>query len=114
MSEPRGVSGAWLALLAGPVIWFLHFMLVYLVVEAACASGASSFRVLGLPWVSFATLAATILAAGAIAFLTMRAYRLRGDEDAFAVLTLAGVLLGLLFTFAVLFVGLPALFLRPC
>lgn len=118
-------------LLAGPVIWMAHFMAVYLVIEAACAGSAGDSQVLGLPVLSFVTLVATAVAVAAIAATTTVSYRAwraqerrfdgaAGDdpEQADATrdrsLTFAGFLLGLLFALAVLYVGVPALWLSPC
>lgn len=116
--------------LAGPSIWLAHFFLVYLLAEAFCTAGGN-LRILALPVVSAVTLLATALAVGAAAVTTLLAHRRwrrsltpspathddlsseteRGhDKD----LALAGVLLGILFIVAILFVGLPAAVLNPC
>jgi hypothetical protein len=122
---PASFRAAWLLLLAGPVLWALHFMAVYLVAEAACSAGDSTAEVLGLPWLSFVTVVATVVAAAATLILSVVAWRywrartddptgwIAGDERN-AGLALGGFLLGLMFTVAILFVGLPAAFLDPC
>lgn len=101
--------------LAGPVIWYLHFWLVYLVAEAGCA--ADDFRLLGLPGVSVVTVVATVVAVVAIGALTVLAYRrLSGgaDDEPHRPLVLAGCLMGVLFLVATLFVGTPAVMMTPC
>ena len=116
---------AWVLFLAGPVLWFTHFMAVYLLAEAVCAAGGSDTRWLGLRPVSIATLVATALAVLATGLLAGRAFgqwRQRRDpssdwlagDDLNPGLLLGGALLGVLFVVAILFVGLPAAFLVPC
>lgn len=115
----------WVLLVAGPVIWFTHFMAVYSLAEAVCAMSPSDQRLLGLQLVSLATLIATALAVFATALYGWFAYRywrarrsagfdwLDGD-DLNPGLALAGCLLSALFVVAVLFVGVPAAVLDPC
>lgn len=121
----RSSSAVWVLFVAGPVIWFSHFMAVYLLADAICAAGGSDARVIGLQPVSMATLAVTAIAVAAALFVALRAYRhwqarrdpasdwLDGD-DGNAGLALAGALLALVFVAAILFVGVPAAFLDPC
>lgn len=115
----------WALFLAGPAIWFAHFMAVYLLAEAACAAGGLDAEVLGLSALSLVTLVATALAAAAslvLAGVALRRWRSRTDDpadwlagdDRNAGLALAGSILGALFVVAILFVGLPAAFLEPC
>lgn len=115
----------WLLFLAGPAIWFAHFMAVYLLAEAVCALDGDRTEVLGLRPVALVTLVATAVAVGATLLLAAAAHRrwqghrdpgsdwLDGD-DLNPGLLLAGALLGLVFVAAILFVGLPAAFLDPC
>lgn len=119
MSDANGAAARmrWVLLLAGPVIWFTHFIAVYLATEVGCAVGGFGFRLLGLEGVAFVTVAATVIAAVAIAGFTVlalarwRAGR-RGDLHNATLFT--GVLLGLFSLVAVLFVGIPAVVLQPC
>jgi amino acid transporter len=131
---PRAPSSAvlWALFLAGPVIWIFHFMVVYLIAEAVCQAGGTGREVWGLPLVSFVTVVATAVAVAAILAVTVLAYRRwraqerRAREDPAEgarehrdprrdrTLMLSGVLLGLLFALSVIYVGLPALWLRPC
>jgi hypothetical protein len=110
---------------AGPSIWFAHFMVVYLVVEAGCASGGFDPVLAGMNVLSFFTVACTAVAVAATLAMAERSRRLwrreaidRSDwvdgDELEAGLALAGALLGVTFTIAILFVGLPAAFLEPC
>lgn len=114
-------------LLAGPVIWTLHFMLVYLVLEAGCTGDGPGFNLFDPPVPTIVTLVATGLATVACLVTARWAYRRwRTDErdgsDAEAgvlstrdaPLAFVGFLLSLLGAVVVLFVGLPALVLPAC
>lgn len=124
-TERRSASpSVWLLFVAGPVIWFGHFMTVYLVVEAACAADGRQRELLGLHLLSVATLVATAIAVVLLLFTSARAYaawRAGADSgdwldvtDRNPGLAFAGCLLGILSIAAVCFVGLPAAFLEPC
>ena len=118
----------WVPFLAGPVIWFAHFMLVYLLAEVLCKPLRVDVQVAGLPLVSFLTVVATVVAVGAAAAFTARAYRrwqaVTGRESSAAdqhdvhgptgALAFTGFLLGVLFAVAVVFTGAPAFWLQPC
>lgn len=123
-ATPAPRLSAWVLLLAGPVIWFAHFMGVYLLVEAACAVEATEREVLGLHVLSLTTLAATAVAvavtlvASGLAYLRWR--RGAGETewldvtDSNAGLAFAGFVLGILSIVAICFVGVPAAVLEPC
>lgn len=115
--------------LAGPVIWSLHFMAVYLVVEAGCSGGGQGLEVFAPPVPTVVTLAATAAAFAAslvAAWLAYRGWRAdrhaTGPQDGTGLepvdpggsLALAGWLLSLLAAVHILFVGLPALVLPAC
>lgn len=119
-------AGVWMLFLAGPTIWFTHFMLVYVLTEVLCkpfdgAPGASE-----VPLVSVLTIVATIvfaLAAATGAVLAHRRWRrwrlaARGNDERASTqgesLVFAGFLLGMLFSIAVVFTGAPAVVLQPC
>ena len=114
----------WVLFLAGPFIWFAHFMAVYLLVEAACATGEPHSELLGLPVLATVTIGATVLAVVVAVVATALAYRhwraaATGDDwidvsDRSSGLAFAGFLLGLVFIAAICFVGLPAAYLEPC
>ena len=121
----------WVVFLGGPVIWFAHFMVVYLVAEAGCTGGGAGLRVFDPPVPARVTLVVTALAAvGCLAFAGW-GYRwyvasrhrdaaddpgdlagAHADRDRGGTLALAGFLLSLFSLVAVLFVGLPALVLE--
>lgn len=114
--------------LAAPVIWSVHFMLVYLVVEAGCSGGGAGLNVFSPPVPTAVTLWATIVAALACAGCAAWCYRLWRREHAERVtdatasrpphdgraLLFGGFLLSVLGVITVLVVGLPALALPAC
>ncbi len=124
-SSPDRGGLVWVLFLAGPVIWFLHFIIVYLMVEAGCAADRYDAELAGLPALSFVTVALTVVATAVALELARRARRmwraratdpddwLAGD-DRNAGLALAGALLGVMSAAAILFVGVPAVVLQPC
>lgn len=121
VSADRRDRVIWLAFTGGPLVWFLHFMAVYAVVEAGCSGEGEGLRLLDPPPPEITTLAATGLAALACLALALWAYRRwraldarPGGSDPARSLAFAGVLLSLLSFFAVLLVGLPALVLPSC
>jgi hypothetical protein len=114
---------------AGPVIWSVHFMLVYLVVEAGCSGDGPGLALFDPPVPKAVTLAATAVAAVAAlacARWSWRRWQASGaepaadlagglqDRDRGGTLAFAGFLLSLLSVVTVLFVGLPALVLPSC
>lgn len=119
--------------LVGPLIWAVHFMVVYLIAEAGCTGGGPGLRALDPPVPAVVTLAATVV--GALACLGCAWWGLRrwqadrsgrgapadgdasaelSDPDAQGSLSLAGFWMSLLFAVSVLMVGLPAAALGPC
>ena len=118
-------------LLAGPVIWSAHFMVVYLQAEAVCDSGAADDEVLGVPLASAVTIVLTVVALAATLAFTGAAWRRwRGggggwnevppahrtepDAEPETPLALVGVMLGVLFSLAIAFTGAPAVVLPAC
>lgn len=132
LSSDRAARVLFAVFLAGPVIWFAHFMLVYVVVEAGCTGSGPGLAVFQPPVATVVTLAATAVAAVACLWCARWAYRRwRGqsqepdaeatsdaaghlDDDKGRALAFIGYLLSLLSFISVLFVGLPALFLSAC
>lgn len=113
--------------LAGPVIWSVHFLVVYLAVETACSGGGAGLGAFGPSAAEAVTIVATVVAAVACllaAAASHRRYRTDRTPDdsptdlspAEGVGTLAfiGFLLALLGFVTVLLVGVPALFLPAC
>ncbi len=117
---------------AGPVIWSVHFMVIYLVTEAGCSTEGTGFSAFNPPVPAVVTLAATAVAAVAcigVAWWCWRQWRSvceesvgradhpgNGSHERYAgeVLPLGGFLMALLGLLTVLFVGLPALVLPSC
>lgn len=114
-------------LLAAPVIWTTHFGLVYLVAEAGCTGDGPGLRAFGPPAPTVVTVAATVVAAIALAATAAIAFRRwrpsrqgtgEGDGvepvDRDGSLAFAAFALSLLGLVEVVFVGVPALVLTPC
>jgi hypothetical protein len=118
---------------AGPVIWSVHFLLVYLVTEAGCTGDGPGLVLFDPPVPKAVTLAVT--AAAAVAALACAGWSWRRwrtdaaeaaadeaadiagglqDRDRGGTLAFAGFLLSLLSVVTILFVGLPALVLPSC
>ncbi len=105
--DSRGFVPRWVWLfLAGPVIWYFYFWVVYLAAEAGCAADTGAL----VTWVTIGMTGATIVA---IAYYTWRAGRAAGEKGARPLIK-AGYLIGGIFLVATLFVGVPALVLHPC
>ena len=114
--------------LAGPVIWYVCFWLVYLIAETACTQDGLRFRALGLEGVSVVTVGLSVLAIVVVAVLVVVAYRrlaepnesqdpvhVDGDDGTNRLLLYwGGAILGALFALGILMVGIPALVLTPC
>jgi hypothetical protein len=133
VSRDRRARFALAMFVAGPVIWSVHFLLVYLVVEAGCSGEGRGLTLFDPPVPKAVTLAAT--AAAAVAALACAGWSWRrwrasehepaadeaGDlagslpaRDRGGSLAFAGFLLSLLSVVTILFVGLPALVLPSC
>ena len=139
--EPPGLSTAgtsiraWAIALAGPLVWFGYFAVVYTLSETACTFGVLDGSWLGMPVLSLILAVVTILAAGVTATTAVVAGRVwrssladeresqhgAGKHRAGGsvasrdhALDFVGLLLAPLFTIAILAVGLPVLVLSPC
>ena len=99
--------------LAGPVIWYSYFWLVYLIAEAGCTPGGLSLDASG---VTLITVGVTVLAGAATTILGVNAARALGDgtDGNWRLMHWGGAVLGGLFTLAIILVGLPALVFAPC
>lgn len=110
------------ALVGGPVVWFAHFMVVYLAVEAGCTGGGDGLARLDPPVPDVITLVATGLAGAACLALAgwgLRRWRstpasATGEADRDGSLAFIGALLSLLSFVTILLVGLPAVALPAC
>jgi hypothetical protein len=132
VARDRPARVYWVVVLAGPVIWFVHFMVVYLAGEAGCTGDGPGLDLFDPPVPTILTLAATVVAVLACVAFGVWGYRWWNPrrhafgaadghhaddaEDAQnrASAGFTGLLLAGLSLFAVLFVGVPAIFLRPC
>jgi hypothetical protein len=132
VARDRPARVYWVVVLAGPVIWFVHFLIVYVAAEAGCTGDGPGLDLFDPPVPTILTLAATaaaVLACAAFGVWGYRWWSLRrhasgaaaGDhaEDASDVQNrasagFAGLLLSSLSFFSILLVGVPAIFLRPC
>jgi hypothetical protein len=133
VSRDRRARWALAMFVAGPVIWSVHFMVVYLVTEAGCTGDGPGLRLFDPPVPKVVTLAAT--AAAAVAALASAGWSWRRwqasdsvpaadeaadlagslrDRDRGGTLAFAGFLLSLLAAVTILLVGLPALVLPSC
>jgi heme/copper-type cytochrome/quinol oxidase subunit 3 len=133
VSRDRRARVIWVAFLAGPVIWFAHFMIVYMAAEAGCSGDGPGLDLFDPPVPTIVTLAATVVAAVACVWTAAWAWRRwrdrprtqpwgatddlaadleLGDRD--GLLSFAGFLLSVLAFVSVLLVGLPALVLPAC
>ena len=115
LPHPHSRPDRWIVLfLAGPVIWYVFFWVVYLMAEAACVSTLAFTETAGVPTVSLVTMALTLVTAIPVVWLMVRAFRKADDDSPHQALVKVGGILGISFFVATVFVGLPALFFRPC
>jgi hypothetical protein len=127
--EQDGRAGLtlWLGLLAGPIVYSLHFIVIYLLVETACKADLLRFTWFGLDGIAVWVVALTAiacLATGFSAIIALWNWR-RGrppsgrpseqrKEETAPLMALAGLWLSVYFTVAILLTGLPAVFLTLC
>ncbi|RIK40437.1 MAG: hypothetical protein DCC55_15030 [Chloroflexi bacterium] len=110
--------------LTGPVVYSLHFLLVYLLVEAACKAGLLEFTLLGFDGISIAVAVLTLIAVGITGYSAYAAYRSwrrtrpaedeNRHEEYAPLLALVSLWLNGFFTVVILLTGLPAIFLVLC
>jgi hypothetical protein len=123
-SADRRARGVWVMLIGGPVIWFAHFMIVYLVAEAACTGDGPGMALFNPPVLKIVIAAATVAAALGCLLLIGRGYQSaaesrnapgdRGGGDGNHATIYSGLLLSGLSLIATLFVAFPSLVLAPC
>ncbi len=131
VSRDRLTRIGWVVFLGGPVVWLIHFMVVYVVAEAGCTGEGPGLRAFDPPVPAVVTLTATaVAAAGCLAFAAWGYRRwiasrqglapddapeLSGsyrERDRGGTMAFASLLLALFSFVAVLFVGLPAVVLE--
>jgi hypothetical protein len=120
----------WTDLLVGPVVWAVHFLVVYVLAEAVCMGGRIAFPLIDGTVLNLIILAVTVAALGLVVWRGLPSYRAwRGSpsgrdvrsstgrwaaEDRTAFMALAGFLLSGFFTLVILLVVFPFLLLQPC
>ncbi|WP_420452661.1 hypothetical protein [Ilumatobacter sp.] len=112
--EVETTVGLWAAVLAGPVAFMVHFFVVYLVAEAACAADAAEeMTFLGQGATSAVIVVATIVGVVVVGvdLLVMRRWSARTGSPG---LLRVGSLLAWLSGLAIVVVGLPVLVLAVC
>ena len=103
--ERKQQQQAWWRWLTGPIVWTVYFMVVYVLVEAAC-----ELVVLAETAVLPLTLIFTVITAVIIAIAAYQAWR--RQDDSFA--NQSSILLNALFFLLTLAVGTTVLVLQPC
>jgi hypothetical protein len=101
-----GPIALWVGALAGPLAWTAHLLVAYFFVSVMCATG--------LDLLVHLTTAITIVIAAAGGFLSYRNLGRPGLTDGSRFAALGGVLLSVMFVFAIVMEGLPAFGLEPC
>jgi len=133
ISADRPARLIWVAFLGGPVILMTHFMVVYLVAEAACSGEGRGLDAFDSPVVEVVTVTATVVAAIACLVVTWwnhRRWRTSiestdtaaagwpfgdvDDSDGGGSVAFAGALLAAFCCLAVIAVGIAAPFLPSC
>lgn len=110
----RSTRRFWAVLLAGPVIWIVHFAVVYLAAETACTpTVASRWPAIDEESLRAFIVVATLVAAAAGVIAAVVAWRAMRAPDA-SPLTRAAVVLAIGSVASVIAVGGPVLVLGPC
>jgi hypothetical protein len=111
------------SILAGPVLWFVHFVLVYAVAEFGCRANFNNLLVVtpGTIQILILVISAIILVlVGAAALFAYRAWQaarhngISTESSHYDFLAMMGVLLSALFLFIIVFTTLPTFFLSVC
>lgn len=135
LSADRQVRLTWAVFVVGPVVWFGHFMTVYLIAEMGCTGDGPGLALFDPPVPVLATIAATAIAVPLCAAAAVWAWRWwRASEEALEAapdeahelsgdfdddrrrgsLAFAGFLLSVFSIIAVVFTAAPATVLGPC
>jgi hypothetical protein len=120
------ISRDWATLLAGPLLWTGYFLIGYTLAEFGCRGLWLRGNIAGFPAISVILVALTLVAlALSLGFVWRIWGRWRGlqrDPDASLnraeerqrFMVLGGLILGGLFSLAILLTGIPALILEGC
>lgn len=114
-NQPRGIAWLWAGVLAGPIAWFLHQQVSYVLAALSC-SDALTFVL------HMATVVAILIAiAGAgIAWINWRrtgrawSTQVGGTLARSRFMALSGLLLSFLFLLVIVAQGIPNFFFSPC
>lgn len=110
------LGALWFALLGGPAAWTAHLLASYPLVPVACDTGTTA--PLNALTAAMALIAAGSAATGWWAYRRARrsAASAAGSasESRTGFMAITGLLLGALFTFAIVMEGLPAILQDPC
>ncbi len=93
----------WFAFLAGPLAWTAHELLSYVLVRPACSNG--------LLFLEYVVTLGMLAVAGAGLYIAYRHVRSDGTPH---FLSLASIVLNLLFGFAIIMETIPTLVVSPC
>jgi uncharacterized membrane-anchored protein len=113
----------WLSMIGGPIVYSLHFLSSYLLVEGVCKLANPQSALLGRDGLVITILVLTVVAAAITLWMGLWTYRRwqqqHGDdgqltEEVVPFLALVGTWLNGLSTLLILATGLPALVLLPC
>lgn len=109
----------WFGLLAPVVTWGLRLVVSYGIEEIVCSSGSSSFDVLGFPvrttiLVECAVFFAVSVAAGVIAWVTLRRAREDGSSERVRWMAWSGIFSSALFSLLIFVESVPVAILPLC
>lgn len=118
------------SLIVGPMVWAVHFLVVYVIIAIACAKGAFYAQVYGIGVVPLIVIVVTVIAVGLIVHgIVVAMRRWRGSlgerrvmpphdqsnkDSRRRFMAYAGLLLCGLALIATLWVALPVLFMHSC
>ena len=113
------------SLLAGPIVWFAHFVLVWGVVEFGCRINFVNMEIVSPTSIRQFVIVATIIALLAVVIGEALAYRhLTAErrevssgwafEDRHRFLTIDAMILNAFFLFSIVATAMPAFFLTVC
>jgi SNF family Na+-dependent transporter len=99
---------------AGPLIWALHFVFIYVVTALICARPSATAQ-----WVSSGLLEwvigiATAVAIAAILWITLRGIKSNGEKENVRFMQWTAVALGVFSIYAIVLDALPVLFVPAC
>ena len=98
----------WFAFLSGPLAWTAHELLTYVLVRPSCSNGALILEYV----VTFATL--VVVVAGGYVALRDHQGRFAETQSTPQFLTVAAVVLNVLFGYAILMETIPNVLVSPC